>query len=67
MPTAILDIDLRNIPGELQVPPRYTAAMVLVRLDGVPLCGVTLPVKDGRVLAPDLADTLIDACGMKYW
>jgi GT2 family glycosyltransferase len=67
MPTAILDIDLRSLPGELLVAPRYKAAAVLVRLDGIPLGKVTLPVKDGRVLAPDLPTTLIDACGMRYW
>ena len=67
MPTAILDIDLRSIPGELRVSPVYAAASVLVRLDGIPLGKVTLPVKDGRVLAPDLPTTLIEACGMRYW
>lgn len=67
MPTAILDIDLRSIPGELLVSPAYTAATVLVRLDGIPLGKVTLPAREGRVLAPDLATTLIEACGMRYW
>jgi GT2 family glycosyltransferase len=67
MPTAILDVDLRQLPAELPVPPSYQSASILIRLDGIPLGKTVLPVKDGRVLAPDLATALIEACGMRYW
>jgi glycosyltransferase involved in cell wall biosynthesis len=67
MPTAILDVDLSRLPAELLVPPSYRAVSILIRLDGCPLGQVVLPVRDGRVLAPDLSNTLIEACGVGYW
>lgn len=67
MPTAVLDVDLLRLPAELLVPPLYRSAVILIRLDGLPLGKAILPVRDGRVLAPDLAATLIEACGMRYW
>jgi glycosyltransferase involved in cell wall biosynthesis len=67
MPTAILDVDLRRLPAELLVAHSYRAASILIRLDGNPLGKVILPVQDGRVLAPDLAGTLMEACGSRYW
>lgn len=67
MPTAILDVDLRRLPAELTVSPGYPNASILIRFDGCPLGKIVLPVKDGLVLAPDLAGALIYACGMRYW
>jgi glycosyltransferase involved in cell wall biosynthesis len=67
MPIAILDLELSRLPGELNVPPSCREALVLIRLDGRPIGQVRLPARDGQVLAPDLAVTLIDACGMTYW
>ena len=67
MPIAILDVDLSRLPPVLQVPPRYHTASILVRYHGVPMGKVVLPARDGQVLAPDLAATLTDACGTRYW
>lgn len=67
MPTAILDVDLRQAPSELTVDHGYSKVLLLLRLDGVPVGQVRLPARDGRVLAPDLAGTLIEAAGSIYW
>jgi GT2 family glycosyltransferase len=67
MPTAILDLDLQRLPDRLDVPPACQSASILVRYGASPLGKVVLPVRDGRVVAPDLPALLIEACGMRYW
>ena len=67
MSIAILDVDLLRLPAELKVGPTYRAASILVRFDGCPLGKAVLPARNGVVVAPDLAATLIEACGMRYW
>jgi GT2 family glycosyltransferase len=67
MPTAILDVDLRQLPPALTVAPRYREALVLIRLDGRPIGLTRLKVDRGQVLAPALRDTLQRASGSLYW
>lgn len=49
MATIILDFEVFNIPKEIDVPNRYTHALVLVRLKGKPIGQLRVPVLHGRV------------------
>jgi GT2 family glycosyltransferase len=67
MPAAILDVDLDSLPSELCLDGRHSEALVLVRFRGRPIGQARLPAERGRVLAPDVHQTLARACGWTYW
>jgi len=67
MATAVLDLELTSLPADVELPERYSAALVLVRFRGRPVGKATLPVVDGRIAAPDLAGELISAAGWRLW
>lgn len=48
MATAVLDLELAQLPVKVGDLARYEHALVLLRLHGVPLAQATVPVTDGR-------------------
>ena len=67
MPTAVIDVDLEAVPCELDLRADCTAALVLVRLGGVPVGKAVLPAGGGKLLVPNLSAALIEACGWATW
>lgn len=58
MPTAVLDLDLKNLPSQITGLDAYSKALVLIRYNRQPLGKITLPVTNGRldieIYKPDL-------------
>jgi GT2 family glycosyltransferase len=67
LPTAVLDLDLQQLPPAITVPERYHRALILIRLRGHPVGQAMLPVVNGRISGLDLRDTLMDAAGRTLW
>jgi GT2 family glycosyltransferase len=60
MATAVLDLELEELPPQITGLDRYTKALILVRLRGRPVGQTTLPIIGGRIGGAELRDTLID-------
>ncbi len=58
MPTAVLDLDLKNLPSQITGLSAYSKALVLIRYKGRPVGKIKLPVTNGRldieIYKPDL-------------
>lgn len=67
MATAVLDLDLNNIPPTIVVPDRYDKALILIRLNKHPIGQLTLPVIEGQIAGLGLRDKLVKAAGERYW
>ncbi|MEG3955334.1 glycosyltransferase [Microcoleus sp. herbarium2] len=67
MATAILDLELSELPPEIRVEERYSKALILIRLDGKPLGQALLPVVGGRLGGDELRETLRNAAGDNLW
>jgi len=67
VPTAVLDLDLRELPDGLQGLDGYGRALVLIRLGGRPVGQAVLPVAGGRVGAAELREALIEAVDGPLW
>ena len=67
MATAILDLELSQLPPEITVEERYSKALILIRLDGKPLGQALLPVVGGRIGGDELQETLRNAAGDNLW
>lgn len=63
MATAVLDIDLQNLPSEITGLDQYDKALVLIRLNKRPIGQATLPVINGHINAEELRSTLMKAAG----
>jgi GT2 family glycosyltransferase len=67
MATAILDLELSELPPEITVEERYSKALILIRLNGKPLGQALLPVIGGRIGGDELEQTLKNAAGDPLW
>lgn len=67
MPTAVLDLDLGQLPPTIAVPRRYTHALILIRLRGQPVGQVLLPVDRERIDGTELRGALTEAAGWPLW
>ena len=67
MATAILDLELSQLPPEITVESRYSKALILIRLEGKPLGQALLPVVGGRLGGDELRETLKNAAGDNLW
>jgi cellulose synthase/poly-beta-1,6-N-acetylglucosamine synthase-like glycosyltransferase len=59
MATAVLDVDIEDLPGELTRLERYSRALVLVRLGRAPVGQVKLRVVNGRISGLELREALL--------
>lgn len=67
MPTAVLDLDLGQLPPAIAVPRRYDHVLILIRLRGQPVGQVLLPVDSERINATELRGALMEAAGWTLW
>ncbi len=67
MATAILDLEISQLPPEITVDERYSKALVLIRLYGNPIGQATLSVVGGRIEGSQLRETLMNAVGDNLW
>ncbi len=67
MPTAVLDLDLGQLPPTIAVPRRYDRALILIRLRRQPVGQVLVPVDSERIDGTELRDTLMEAAGWTLW
>jgi GT2 family glycosyltransferase len=63
MPTAVLDIDLVQVPPKIEIKQHYNRALILIRWRGEPLGQLYLPVIEGQLDCNDLEQALYDAAG----
>lgn len=61
MATAVLDLDLKNLPTEIKGLSAYTKAFILIRYNKKPLGKITLPVFNGILSIESYEQMLIDA------
>jgi len=67
MATAILDLEISQLPPEITVEERYSKALVLIRLHGKPIAQAQLSVVGGRIEGDQLRETLMNAAGDNLW
>src|SRR4028118_1757031 len=67
MATAILDLELAELPPEITVEDRYSKALILIRLNGKLVGQALLPVVGGRIGGDELEQTLKNAAGDPLW
>ena len=67
MATAILDLEISQLPPEIAVDERYSKALVLIRLHGKPIGQAYLPVVGGHIGGSELRETLMNAVGDNLW
>jgi GT2 family glycosyltransferase len=63
MGTAILDLEISQLPPEIVFEKPYSQALVLIRWHGNPIGQATLPVVGGRIGGDELRETLTLAVG----
>ncbi len=67
MPTAVLQVDVDDIPSALAVALRYDRALVVVRRRGVPVAQFYVPASDGAVDMERFNRALLSAIGRRVW
>lgn len=63
MTTAVLDLDINNLPLTISGLQQYDKAFVLIRLNGYPVGRTILPVSNGEIACHEFHDVLIQAAG----
>jgi glycosyltransferase involved in cell wall biosynthesis len=67
MAIAVLDIEFEQLPAEISDLAQYSQALVVVRLKGVPIGQVRLPVFGGRIGGAELRAAILEAAGWSFW
>lgn len=67
MATAILDLEISQLPPEIALQERYSKALVLIRLHGNPIGQALFPVAGGRIEGSQLREILMNAVGDNLW
>jgi cellulose synthase/poly-beta-1,6-N-acetylglucosamine synthase-like glycosyltransferase len=67
MATAVLDLDLDDVPSELEGLIAYSKAFILIRYKGAPVGKLTVPVFEGRIYTSEIYQEIIDAVGDNLW
>lgn len=63
MATAVLDLDLKNLPSAITGLQRFNKAFILIRFNGCPVGQAMLPVSNGQITGSELQDAMIQAAG----
>ena len=61
MPTAVLNLDLTNLPAQISVPDHYTRAYILIRYKGRPVGKIWVPVKSGQLTTAHVYPDIMNA------
>jgi GT2 family glycosyltransferase len=67
MATAILDLDLQELPSRIVGLERYDGAFVLIRLNKKPVGKAWLKIERGHIGGKELRDILTEAAGSTLW
>ena len=67
MATAILEVNIENMPVEIATGQNYRKALQLVRYNGKPVGKITLPVEDGIIRMGRHSDAIINAVTGELW
>lgn len=67
MATAVLDLDLQQLPSVITGLERYSKALILIRLHGRPVGQALLPVVGGHLGGTELHDAVMNATGTSLW
>jgi GT2 family glycosyltransferase len=67
MATAVLDLEIQQLPPVITGLERYARALILIRLRGRPVGQALLPVVGGRIGGAELRDALVTAAGWPLW
>ncbi|MCB9100567.1 MAG: glycosyltransferase [Anaerolineales bacterium] len=67
MSTAVLDLDLNNLPLEIANQREYDRALVLLRLDGRPVGQALVSLSGGRIDGDDLRKVLLLNADSAFW
>ncbi|MGL5059734.1 MAG: glycosyltransferase family 2 protein [Microcoleus sp.] len=67
MATAILDLEISQLPSEITLEERYGKALVLIRLHGNPIGQAQFPVVGGRIEGTQLRESLMSSVGDNLW
>jgi glycosyltransferase involved in cell wall biosynthesis len=67
MATAVLVLDLEQVPTEINGLAPYGHALVLIRWRGCPVGRTFMRVLNGRISGMDIRDALSKACGSVFW
>ncbi|HSK10230.1 MAG TPA: hypothetical protein VK911_11700, partial [Vicinamibacterales bacterium] len=67
MPTAVIDLDLKNRAPGLRVDARFTQALVLLRWGRRPVGRLMLPLAGGAIDAASLERALAGWAGSTFW
>jgi glycosyltransferase involved in cell wall biosynthesis len=67
MATAVLDLEMQQLPPVITGLERYARALILIRLRGRPVGQALLPVVGGRIGGAELRDALVNAAGWPLW
>jgi GT2 family glycosyltransferase len=63
VPSAVLAVDLENLPDDITGLSAYGKASVLIKLRGRPVAQVNVPVADGVIRRSELRDAVVKAAG----
>jgi GT2 family glycosyltransferase len=67
MATAVLDLEIQQLPPVITGLECYARALILIRLRGRPVGQALLPVVGGRIGGAELRDALVNAAGWPLW
>lgn len=67
MATAVLDLDLCDLPAVVEGLAGYERALALIRFDGKPVGKAVVPIASGRIEPLALRDELVRAAGWPLW
>ncbi|MHA6249055.1 glycosyltransferase family 2 protein [Pontibacter sp. CAU 1760] len=67
MATAVLDLDIDNLPPEISGLSQYSKAFLLLRSKGRPVGKAILPVQDGCLHLSDNLDQILKSVGPTLW
>lgn len=67
MATAILDIELTNMPDEINGLYGYSHAFMLIRYKGTPIGKLTVPLIHGRLKMQQLSSTIYRSVSNQFW
>lgn len=61
MPTAVLDLELTNLPSEITGLERYSHAFILIRYKSKPVGKIKVPLRNGRLKPAHIYPDMIHA------
>lgn len=67
MATAVIQVDVRDVPAALRLPDRYTRALVIVRRNGPPIGQFYVPVRRGHVDMERYGRSFLQVTGRRAW